>query len=103
MLERDARAFHLALVGGAAQLPHQFCALRQAGRALPEDRKLDEFVQGGAQLAQGAQRLLTGVRTIEAALPASITRIQGSLRSSAPRSIPGQEWGRAPGVFGRSP
>ena len=45
---------------------------------LPSDRKLDEFVQGGAQLAQGAERLSTGVRTIEAALPASITRIQGS-------------------------
>jgi putative membrane protein len=71
-----------ALEGGVGKLTDGMGALsagiRTMAGKLPEDRKLDEFMQGGAQLSQGAQRLLTGVRTIEAALPASITRIQGS-------------------------
>jgi len=71
-----------ALEGGVGKLTDGMGALsagiRTMAGKLPEDRRLDEFVQGGTQLAQGAQRLLTGVRTIEAALPASITRIQGS-------------------------
>lgn len=71
-----------ALDGGVGKLTDGMTALAagihtMSGK-LPPDRKLDEFVQGGAQLAQGAERLSTGVRTIEAALPASITRIQGS-------------------------
>ncbi len=45
---------------------------------LPDDHKLDEFSQGGTRLAQGAQKLLAGVNTIENALPASVTRLQGS-------------------------
>lgn len=71
-----------ALDGGVGKLTDGMGALSAGihtlSGKLPTDRKLDEFVQGGTQLAQGAQRLLTGVRTIEAALPASITRIQGS-------------------------
>ncbi|NVM87541.1 putative membrane protein [Variovorax sp. SG517] len=70
------------LDGGVGKLTDGMTALAAGIHAmsgkLPPDRKLDEFVQGGAQLAQGAERLSTGVRTIEAALPASITRIQGS-------------------------
>src|SRR5688572_22328743 len=33
VLERNLRAFDLALFGGAAQLPHELGALREAGRA----------------------------------------------------------------------
>ncbi|AMM26509.1 YhgE/Pip domain-containing protein [Variovorax sp. PAMC 28711] len=57
--------------------------VRTMAGKLPDDRKLDEFMQGGVQLAQGADRLLTGVRTIEAALPTSITRIEGSAQGLA--------------------
>jgi len=45
---------------------------------LPSDPQLDEFSAGGSQLAQGAQQLLAGIKTIEAALPTSVAHIQGN-------------------------
>lgn len=45
---------------------------------LPADRQLDEFTAGGVQLADGADKLLTGIKTIEAAIPSSLAKLEGN-------------------------
>lgn len=71
-----------ALSTGVGQLVDGVGALEAGVRKmqgqLPTDQRLDEFAAGGKQLAQGAQRLLTGAQAIEAALPRSLARIEGN-------------------------
>src|SRR5256885_1960671 len=56
VLQREARAFDLALSGLAAHLPHEFSALRQAGRA--------ERMAFGEQAARRVGDDATAVRVV---------------------------------------
>lgn len=50
---------------------------------LPEDSRLDTFVVGGKALSEGAARLRSGVELVEAVLPASTGKLDGSARGLA--------------------
>ncbi|MDD0811341.1 YhgE/Pip domain-containing protein [Curvibacter sp. RS43] len=81
-----------ALEGGVGQLTDGLQTLGEGvhkmSAKLPADKQLDEFSDGGVQLAQGAQRLLLGIQTIEAALPKSITRLEGNASGLAESVAP---------------
>jgi putative membrane protein len=50
---------------------------------LPEDSKLDEFAAGGQALSDGAAKLLGGIEALEASLPKSVPKLDGSARGLA--------------------
>ena len=50
---------------------------------LPEDERLDAFAAGGAALSAGAGRLLGGIEMLQASLPKSISKLDGSAKGLA--------------------
>lgn len=58
---------------------------------LPEDATLDSFAAGGKSLAEGAAKLLAGIELLDASLPKSITRLDGSARGLADSVEPALE------------
>lgn len=50
---------------------------------LPADEQLDAFAVGGQDLADDAARLLEGIKLLDAALPASVDKFDGSARGLA--------------------
>ena len=58
---------------------------------LPDESKLDTFVSSGKALADGAARLRTGVELVNAVLPASTGKLDGSARGLADSVEPALE------------
>ncbi|MDD0838900.1 YhgE/Pip domain-containing protein [Curvibacter sp. HBC61] len=82
----------VALESGVVQLTDGLQTLgdgvQKMSSKLPSDRQLDEFSDAGVQLAHGAQRLLLGLQTVEAALPRAITRLEGNASGLAESVAP---------------
>lgn len=58
---------------------------------LPEDAKLEAFAAGGIALAQGSAKLLGGIELLDASLPKSVPRLDGSARGLADSVEPSLE------------
>lgn len=88
---RDASA---KLTQGAAQLESGTAKLADglivmgegvktlAGK-LPDDERMDAFAAGGKSLSAGASRLLGGIELLQASLPKSISKLDGSAKGLA--------------------
>jgi putative membrane protein len=57
--------------------------VRTMAASLPADDKLDAFAAGGKTLASGADHLYAGIKLLDAALPATIDKLDGSARGLA--------------------
>ncbi len=57
--------------------------LRTMAARLPTDEQLSAFSAGGKSLSDGASHVLEGVKLLDASLPASIGKIEGSARGLA--------------------
>ena len=68
------------LTDGLTQMSEQ---LRVLAAKLPEDSRLDEFAQGGAELSRAALKLRTGIELVESALPETPGQLLGSARGLA--------------------
>ncbi|MGE3308163.1 MAG: YhgE/Pip domain-containing protein [Rhizobiaceae bacterium] len=70
------------LAGGVDRLTSGVSALgdgiAQMAQKLPEDARLDEFVDGGGRLANGASDLVAGIEALDASIPADIPSLSGS-------------------------
>ncbi len=73
--------------GGIARLTDGVGALEKGVHALsirlPQDEPLETFASGGKRLADGAQRLIEGIALVDAALPPSVDKPDGSARGLA--------------------
>lgn len=76
------------LVDGASALGE---GLRTLADKLPEDTRLDAFAKGGDDLARGAAQLRTGIELVASALPASVSKPEGSARGLADSVKPNLE------------
>jgi putative membrane protein len=70
------------LDGGIVRLTNGVSALGDGVRTLaahlPADEKLEAFAAGGKALSQGTTRLLEGIKRLDAALPATLEKPEGS-------------------------
>ena len=75
------------LDSGVGQLTDGLRALGSGVRSmtarLPADEQLEAFAAGGATLSDGAVRVRDGVKLLDAAMPASIGKLEGSARGLA--------------------
>ncbi len=89
-----ARDANSQLVQGATQLDAGVASLtdglaamgggvRTMASRLPADDKLDAFAAGGKTLASGADHLYAGIKLLDAALPATRDKLDGSARGLA--------------------
>lgn len=76
------------LVEGASALGD---GVRTMSDKLPEDARLDAFAKGGDELARGAAQLRTGIELVASALPASVSKPEGSARGLADSVKPNLE------------
>ncbi len=75
------------LDSGVAKLSDGMSALGSGVRSmtarLPGDEQLDAFAAGGSTLSDGALRVRDGIKLLDAAMPASIGKLEGSARGLA--------------------
>jgi putative membrane protein len=76
------------LVDGASALGE---SMRTLADKLPEDARLDAFAKGGDDLVRGAAQLRTGIELVASALPASVSKPEGSARGLADSVKPNLE------------
>lgn len=57
--------------------------LRTMGEKLPDENRLQVFVQSGEDMARGAVKLKTGIELVAQALPGSMDKLDGSARGLA--------------------
>lgn len=76
------------LVDGASALGE---GLRTLADKLPEDARLDAFAKGSDELARGVAQLRTGIELVASALPASVSKPEGSARGLADSVKPNLE------------